>query len=105
MKKSLLLFLLGSGLVWVTTGPALAQVDNLQLRSGTATLAFNESPSPGGPAGQVVPNGPVGGACPTAANYSSYGGASPATFNMGSATLAGAFTLVLLQRRYRQMLS
>ena len=105
MKKSLLLFLFGVGLVLITTGPALAQVDNLHLRSGTATRAFNDRTGPGGPAGQVVPNGPVGGAYPAAANHNAHGAATTATFNMGSATLAGAFTLLLLQRRYRRMLS
>jgi hypothetical protein len=100
MKKSLLLFLFGVGLVLVTTGPAFAQVDNLRLGSGTATLAFNGRL--GGPAGQMVPNGPVGSAYPAAANNNAHGDATTATFNIGSATLAGTFLLVLLQRRYHR---
>jgi len=103
MKKSLLLFLFGAGLVLVTTGSAFAQVDSLHLGSGTATPAFNGRTSPGGPAGQVVPNGPVGGTYPETANYNAHGGATTATSNAGSATLAGAFLLVLLQRRYHRM--
>ena len=102
MKKSLLLFLFGVGLVLVTTGPAFAQVDNLRLGSGTATLAFNSRISLGGPAGQVVPNGPVGSAYPAAENHNVHGDATTATFNIGSATLAGTFLLVLLQRRYHR---
>jgi len=36
MKKPSTLSLLGGGLVLVTTGPAVARLDNRYLRSGTA---------------------------------------------------------------------
>jgi hypothetical protein len=105
MKKSLLPFLFGVGLVLVTTSPAFAQADNLPLGSGTATLAFNNRTSLGGPTGPVAPNSHVGSAYSATANYNPYGGATTTTVNMGSATLAGALTLLLLQRRYHHMLS
>jgi hypothetical protein len=36
MKKPLTLSLFASGLVWVTTGPAMVCLDNRYLHSGTA---------------------------------------------------------------------
>ena len=105
MKKSLLPFLFGVGLVLVITSPAFAQADNPLLGSGTVTLAFNNRTSVGGPAGPVAPNSHIGSASPVRTNYNPHGGATTATVNMGSATLAGALTLLLLQRRYHHMLS
>jgi hypothetical protein len=102
MKKSLLLFF-GVGLVLVTARTIFAQGNNLYLHSGTATRAFNAGTGPGIPAGPAAfPNGPGGGSYPVAAaNNITHDGATRATFNAGSATLAGTFTLLLLQRRYR----
>jgi hypothetical protein len=103
MKKSLLLLFLGAGLVRVTAGTAFAQGNNLYLSSGTTTRTFNAGSGLGGPAKPAAfPGGSRAGAYPgAAANHQAHNGASQTTFNTGSATLAGAFTLLLLQRRYR----
>jgi hypothetical protein len=103
MKKSLMLFLSGIGLVLVAAGPAFAQVDNLHLRSGAMTRTVGASTRLGGPAGPAaLPDGSVGSSHTTsAANNKAYDGTAPAIPNAGNATLAGMITLLLLQRRHR----
>jgi hypothetical protein len=103
MKKSLMLFLSGVGLVLATAGPAFAPADNLHLRFAATTCTVGASTRPGGSAGPAaLPAGSVGSSHTTpAANNKAYDGAATATHNAGIATLAGMITLLLLQRRYR----
>lgn len=103
MKKSLMLFLSGVGLVLVVAAPAFAQMDNLPLPSLTTTCIIGASTRPGKPNGQAaLPDSSVGSAPATpAASNNTYDGSATANHNAGNAALAGMITLLLFQRRYR----
>jgi len=97
MKTSLLLILFGIGLVLVSARANLSRIDTFPGRSATPDAAIlNDQAGDTG-----VPNRAPGNRSAAGARNanSSYDG--PTTFNMASATLAGTFTLLLLQRRYR----
>lgn len=100
MQKSLTLFLFGFGLVLVSTGAAYAKADIFQVHFGPTPLLFNVNPGWSLPTGQS--DHAAGGAYPLAPvsppvqdNYATI------TRNMSSAALAGALTLLLIQRKRR----
>jgi hypothetical protein len=100
MQKSLTLFLLGCGLVLIPVGAAFAKADYLHVYFGSTTRLFNVNSSRSVPAGYT--DRAASGAYPlVAASHSAQDSYATTTLNMGSATLAGALTLLLLQRRHR----
>jgi len=100
MQKSLTLFLFGLGLVLVSTGAAFAKADILPVHFGSTTPLFHFNSSRSIPAGQT--DRAAGGAYSlAAASHQAQDTYATATFNMSSATLAGALTLLLIQRKRR----
>jgi len=101
MQKSLKLLVLGFGLVLTSTGAAFAKGDISLVNSGPTTRLFNVSSSRPVPAGYT--DRAASGAGPlVAASHAAQDGYATATFKTSTATLAGALTLLLLQRRHRE---
>lgn len=100
MQKSLTLLLLGFGLVLTPPGAAFANVDIPHVYPGSTTRLFNGNSSRLVPAGQT--DRAASGAGPlVAASHPAQDSYATVTFNMSSATMAGALTLLLLQRQRR----
>ena len=100
MQKSLTLLIFSFGLVLVGTGSAFAKVNLLPVHSGSTTPLYNVNSGRFASAGYT--DRAVGGAQPlAAASHSAQDGYATATLNLSGATLAGALTLLLLQRRHR----
>jgi hypothetical protein len=100
MQKSLSLLLIGCGLLLAPTCDAFAKADILPVNLGSTTPMLHVNSSRNGPAGHT--DRAAGGAHPlAAASHQAQDGYATATFNMSGATLAGALTLLLLQRRHR----
>jgi hypothetical protein len=98
MQKSLTLLLFGFGLVLVSTGATFAKTDILPVHLGPTTLLFNVNSSRSVPAAPT--DRAAGGAYSlAAASHQAQDTYATATFNMSSATLAGALTLLLIQRK------
>lgn len=90
MKRNLILFLTGIGLVLISAGPVFAQAESLSLHSMAVPQGFNDRTVTAD-----FSSGSVSGAYPSAAN----GNAKTPTFDLRLAILAGVLTLMLLQRR------
>jgi hypothetical protein len=100
MQKSLSLLLFGFGLVLASASAAFAKADILHVYFGSTTPMLHVNSSRNGPVGHT--DRAAGGAHPlAAASHQAQDGYASATFNMSGATLAGALTLLLLQRRHR----
>jgi hypothetical protein len=100
MQKTLTLFLLGFGLVLIPVGAAFAKADYLHVYFGPTTRLFNVNSSRTVSAG-YTDRAASGAYSLVAASHSAQDGYATATLNMSGATLAGALTLLLLQRRHR----
>jgi hypothetical protein len=100
MQKSLTMLWLGFGLVLVPTSATFAKADILHVYFGSTTHRFSINSSRNEPAGHT--DRAAGGAYPlAAASHQTQDTYATATFNLSGATLAGALTLLLLQRRHR----
>jgi len=100
MRKSLKLLLFSFGLVLVSISTTFAKADRLHVYFGSTTLLFKVNSSRSVPAEHT--DRAAGGAPPlAAASHQAQDGYATSTFNVSGATLAGALTLLFLQRRHR----
>jgi hypothetical protein len=97
MQKSLTLLLFGFGLVLVSTGAAFAKTEILPVPFGSTTLLFNVNSGRNSPAVQL--DRAARGTGSLAAASQPGIPVQRQLFNLGSATLAGALTLLLIQRK------
>lgn len=93
MKRNLILFLTGVGLVLISASPVFAQAEGLSLRSMAVPRGFNDRT-----VAADFSSGSGGASYPAAANSNARNAATPA-LDLRMAILAGVLTLMLLQRR------
>ncbi len=93
MKRKLLLFLTGIGLVLISASPVFAQAEGLSLRSMAVPHGFNDRT-----VAADFSSGSVSASYLAAANSNARNANAP-TLDLRMAILAGVVTLMLLQRR------
>jgi len=98
MQKPLTLLLFGFGLIAISTTAAFAKTDALAVSFGSTPLVFNVNNSWNNPA-EPTDRTVAGKGSLAAAGHQPQNDYATATLNVGSATLAGALTLLLIQRR------
>jgi hypothetical protein len=95
------LLLAGIGLGMVAMGAVFAQADDPRPRSGFTLPAYNVGAGLSAPAGGAVLSGGMAGTHRLLmAGFQTPDRGATVTSNIGIATLAGALTLLLVQRRH-----